>query len=269
MVDGDSNFLNQNTNFAKALSEYDWYSTISQSQGSLGQIDGYANTMVQNNDAYAHTYSSDYGIVDQAQTNIGQQNGYYNTLDQLNDADANSFYGYDNNGDGLGNVVYQDQVNDAMMSAWGSDNFVTQTNIANADQTYGGWDETSIQDQFNGADTYDIYNTATQTNLGYTNMDGNGGDFAIQNQANLALIYAYSWNGVADQLNYAYAQTDAQYYDDSDVITQTESNIAEITGYWDPVETAIQTNDLYAVQGYGTSVDIDQDASNLAQINGP
>jgi len=268
-VDGDENTLNQNTNWAKAVSDYDYMSTISQSQTSLGTIDGWYNYMEQNNDAYANTYYSDFGSVDQAQTNIGQQYGDWNILSQLNDADANSYYGYDNNGDGFGNVVDQDQVNVAQMSWYGADNGVTQYNYANADQTYGGWDETSIQSQSNFADTYDIYNTATQNNYAYSDMNGNGGDFVIQTQGNLANIYDWTWNGVADQLNYAYAQTDAQYYDDSDVITQTENNIAEITGYWDPVESAYQTNYVNAVQGFDTSVDITQTATNMAQINGP
>jgi hypothetical protein len=304
LVDGSYNTLNQNTNWADAYDEGSSKTTINQAQGSAGSIDGknnymyqsnlayatmnygsestiyqsqydtgfqygYENEMLDWNDASASVWSSDHSSIDQYQSNYGDQYGDWNMLSQYNDADAAMSFGHDDTGDLVGNTIDQDQFSTAVMSAWGFANYVDQNNYANADQTYGGWDETSAQYQSNFADTYDLSNTAIQSNEGYTVMAGDWNDMASQTQTNVALINSYTWNGIADQYNYAYANTDPAWYDDSDVITQTESNMAYITGYWEPVETADQTNLLTAVQEAYSNADISQTASNLATINGP
>jgi hypothetical protein len=197
-------------------------------------------------------------------------------LDQYSIANGYLTAGNDNDASGIGNTINQEQYSTAVMSAWGEDNNVDQDNNADADMT-GGWDGTSNQYQSNFADTYDYWdNDAIQSNVGISLVTGDGADVVDQTQTNFAQIYktanpadSGTWNGNAIQSNYANAITDGKYYDDDDLITQTESNIALITGYWSPVETATQSNVENAVQGYGSSVDITQTASNLATINGP
>jgi len=228
------------------------------------------------NDAYQYNYANanansagEQSSINQLQSNFGDQYGSDNLLDQDNLADGYMSPGVDADNSGIGNTINQEQSNAAVMSDRGATNNVDQDNNADADM-YGGWDGTSNQYQSNFADTFDFWdNVADQSNVGVSLVRGDGADVVTQTQANIAYINAYTWNGKAYQDNYANANTDSAYYDDDDLITQTESNIAFITGYWSPVEMADQDNILNAAQGYLSSVDITQTASNLATINGP
>ncbi len=267
----------QQDNLATGSGSFDTSVTIDQDQANTLLQDGYANSADQDNEAIANVlWSGDQSSINQLQSNFGDQYGDTNTLDQYSIANGYLTAGNDNDASGIGNTINQEQYSTAVMSAWGEDNNVDQDNNADADMT-GGWDGTSNQYQSNFADTYDYWdNDAIQSNVGISLVTGDGADVVDQTQTNFAQIYktanpadSGTWNGNAIQSNYANAITDGKYYDDDDLITQTESNIALITGYWSPVETATQSNVENAVQGYGSSVDITQTASNLATINGP